>query len=59
MTAIQAARFPSMQDDVTAMKRATERVDPGHPLLEQSAVVQTFFDRAAAAVRKMASDGAA
>ena len=59
MTAIQVARFPSLQDDVADVKRAAEAVDPAYPLLDQSAAVQTFFDRAAATVGRMAGGQAA
>ena len=59
VTAIQVARFPSLQSDVADVKRAAEQVDPALPLLEQSAAVQTFFDRAAAVVRRMSGGGTA
>lgn len=59
MTAIQVARFPSMEEEVADVKRAAEDINAATPLLDQPNAVQTFFDRAAAAVRKMSSDAAA
>lgn len=47
-----------MNRNVADVKRAAEQVDPAYALLEQSAAVQTFFDRAAV-VRSMSGGGAA
>jgi hypothetical protein len=53
MAAIQATRLPDLRDELADVKRAAEQVDAASPLLDQSAPVQDFFDRAAAVVEKM------
>jgi hypothetical protein len=53
MAAVQERRFPDLGDEVGQVREAAEAVRPGAPLLEQRAQVQTFFDRAAAALRTM------
>jgi hypothetical protein len=58
MSAIQQARFPNALGDVANVKAAAARLDARRPLLEQREAVQTFFDRAADAVRHMSAGAA-
>lgn len=59
MTSIQEARFPAMREEVEDVRRVAQGIDPASPLLDQPNAVQAFFDRSAAAVRRMSSAGGA
>ena len=59
MTSIQEARFPGIREEVEDVKRTAQGINPASPLLDQPNAVQAFFDRSAAAVRRMSSAGPA
>lgn len=56
MTALQRARRPNakdLQEQIALARSAAQRVEANRPLLDQTAAVETFFDRAADAIRTM------
>lgn len=55
---VQERRFPALRAEAEALTAAARTVDARTPLLQQKADVQTFFDRAAAALRAMAGTAA-
>lgn len=55
MGAMQEQRFPNLDAEVGAVREAAEGVRGEAPLVEQTAQVQTFFDRAATALQSMAT----
>lgn len=57
MSSMQQERFPDAAADVEEVRRRAEAVRADQPLLDQRAGVQEFFDRAAAAVRRMSEGG--
>ncbi len=57
ISALQEARWPDasdLQNHITRVRTAAERVDANRPLLDQTSAVKTFFDLAAVIVRDMA-----
>ena len=57
MRQLQEARFAGLANEVGEVNDAASAVQPDRPLLDQTAEVQRFFDRAANAVREMARAG--
>jgi hypothetical protein len=57
MGALQS-RFPQSHGEVKAVQDAADGLDAGRPLLEQSAQVEQFFAKAAAALRAMTASQA-
>ena len=53
MSAMQQSRFPDLAPTMADVRGAAAAVDVTRPLLEQRTTVKEFFDRAAAAVRRM------
>lgn len=56
LTSVQQDRWPDakdLADQLNEVRTAAERVDAARPLLDQTAAVKGFFDRAAGAVRAM------
>lgn len=58
MSAVQKDRWPdvgNLERQIAEVRTAAESVDAGRPLLDQTPAVETFFDRAAAALRSMSA----
>jgi hypothetical protein len=50
---IQKAKYPDLEDEVAALRSASESVKPGVLTLDQKAVVKNYFSKAADLLQKM------
>lgn len=50
---LQQSKYPALSSEVSSLKNAAAAIKPAELTLNQKTEVQTFFDRAAAALQKM------